>query len=77
MTLIYAIIPVNEVTQEMIDYCIQTSIETMRKNLAGTEAILKWYLPTPQYLEGYTQYAHSEILAIIADPKNGWQEAGP
>ena len=77
MDLIYAIIPVTEITQEMIDYCVQTRIDTLRKNIAGTEAILKWHSPTPQCLEDYTHYTHNEILAIIADPENGWQEAGP
>lgn len=76
MALIYAIIPINEITQEMIDYSVQTSMNSLRKNLAGTEAILKWHPPTPQYLEGYTTYTQNEMLIIIADLENGWEKAG-
>lgn len=74
MPLKYAIIPVNEVTQELVDYCIQTSFDTLRKNLDGTQAVLKWNPPTPSYLEIYTPYNLSEILAYINDPANGWVE---
>ena len=74
MPLKYAIIPVNEVTQEMVDYCIQTSFATLRKNLDGTQAVLKWNAPTPSYLEIYSPYNLSEILAYINDPANGWVE---
>jgi hypothetical protein len=73
---IYAIVPINEVTQEMVDYCIQTSFTTLRKNLAGTHAILKWNAPTPTYLESYVQYSHAEILVYTNNLINGWIEAG-
>ena len=77
----YVILPIEDITQDMIDECLQTSLETLRKNIAETEAILKWYDrdesdptsimaldPAPN------QYTNAEILVILNNPENGWIE---
>lgn len=74
----YVIVPIGDITQEMVNECVQTSLDTLRKNEAGTEAILKWYsrndIPTliaaldPQPIE----YTNTEINAILNDPQNDW-----
>ena len=78
---IYIILPIEDITQDMVDECIQTSLYTLRKNLAETEAILKWNandeeIPTTIAAldPAPTQYTNAEIKAIIIDPENGWIE---
>ena len=48
-----------------IDSCIQTSKDTLRLSVDGTQALLKWEGETPEFLEGEDTYTHSEILAIL------------
>ena len=69
----YAIVPINEVTQEMLDHCIQTSFDTLRRNLAGTQCVLKWEGDKPECLQSYQDYTNEEILIIISDIENGWE----
>ena len=49
---------------------IQTSKETLRKNIAGDKAILKWDGDTPDCFDGMTTLNHSEIRIELA--KNTW-----
>jgi len=51
---------------------IQTSKETLRKNVAGNKAILKWDGDTPSVFDGMTTYSHSEILTELA--KSTWTQ---
>ena len=67
------IVNVSDITDEMIDSAIQTSISTLRKTLDGTQAILKWDGDTPTCFDGMTTYNHSEILTELA--KSTWTEA--
>ena len=41
-TVSYAIVPVKEITKEMMILCAQTSMDTLRKSTNGTMAVLKW-----------------------------------
>ena len=76
----YIILPIEDIIQDMIDECIQTSIDFLRKNLSETHAILKWFehdeVPTTIAAldPAPTQYTNAEIKAIIIDPENGWIE---
>ena len=54
-----------EQLQELIDNANQDSIETLRKSLDGTKAILKWDGDTPSVFSGMTTYNHSEIRSIL------------
>jgi hypothetical protein len=69
----WVIVNVSDITEEMIESAIQTSIGTLRKTLDGTQAILKWDGDTPTCFDGMTTYNHSEILTELA--KSTWTEA--
>tara|TARA_Y100001973_G_scaffold39298_1_gene59016 strand:+ start:2404 stop:2637 length:234 start_codon:yes stop_codon:yes gene_type:complete len=66
----WVIINVSDITEEMIENAIQTSMSTLRKTLDGTKAILKWDGDTPSCFDGMTTYTHSEILTELA--KSEW-----
>ena len=66
----WVIVNVSDITDEMIDSAIQTSMSTLRKTLDGTQAILKWDGDTPTCFNGMTTYNHSEILEELA--KSAW-----
>jgi len=51
--------------QELVVNAIQTSIETLRKSLDGTKAILKWDGDTPSAFSSMTIYNHNQILTIL------------
>jgi len=62
----WIIINVSDITDEMISSAIQTSMDTLRKTLDGSKAILKWDGDTPSCFDGMTIYTHSEILTELA-----------
>ena len=68
----WVIVNVSDITDEMIDSAIQTSMATLRKTLDGSKAILKWDGDTPSCFDGLTTYNHSEILTELA--KSTWTE---
>jgi hypothetical protein len=61
----WVIVNVSDITEEMISNAIQTSMNTLRKTLDGSKAILKWEGDTPECFEGMTTYTHSEILTEL------------
>ena len=69
----WVIVNVSDITEEMIASAIQSSMDTLRKTLDGTKAILKWEGDTPTCFDGMTTYNHSEILTELA--KSTWTEA--
>ena len=66
----WVIVNVSDITDEMIDNSIQSSMNTLRKTLDGSKAILKFEGDTPSCFEGLTTYNHSEILTELA--KSDW-----
>jgi hypothetical protein len=66
----WIIINVSDITEEMILSAIQSSMDTLRKTLDGSKAILKWDGDTPSCFDGLTTYTHSEIRAELA--KSDW-----
>jgi hypothetical protein len=68
----WVIVNVSDITEEMIESAIQSSMSTLRKTLDGTQAILKWDGDTPTCFDGMTTYNHSEILTELA--KSTWTE---
>jgi hypothetical protein len=62
----YVIIDASEVSSVDFDQVLETSADTLRYNLAGTQTFVKFEGDAPAFLEGKTQYAHSEILDILA-----------
>ena len=66
----WVIVNVSDITDEMIFNAIQSSMDTLRKTLDGSKAILKFEGDTPSCFEGLTTYNHSEILTELA--KSDW-----
>ena len=69
----WVIVNISDITEEMIDSANQSSMDTLRKSLDGSKAILKWDGDTPTCFDGMTTYIHSEILTELA--KSTWTEA--
>tara|TARA_R100000315_G_C5232166_1_gene143217 strand:+ start:666 stop:950 length:285 start_codon:yes stop_codon:yes gene_type:complete len=55
-----------------IDSCLQTSKDTLRLSVDGTQALLKWEGEAPGVLASASTYTHSEILEILSGPS--WTE---
>jgi len=68
----WVIVNVSDITDEMIASAIQSSMDTLRKTLDGSKAILKFDGDTPSCFDGLTTYNHSEILTELA--KSDWTE---
>ena len=66
----WVIVNVSDITEEMIANAIQSSMDTLRKTLDGSKAILKFEGDTPSCFDGLTTYNHSEILTELA--KSDW-----
>ena len=66
MSRTYVIIDDSEVATVDFDAVLQTSAETLRYNLAGTQAVLKYEGNKPRFLYGKDTYTHSQILDILA-----------
>jgi hypothetical protein len=65
----YVIINADEVSSVNFDQVDETSAFTLRYNIkpTGTKTFVKFDSDTtPSFLEGKTQYTHSEILTILA-----------
>lgn len=65
----YVIINADEVSSVDFDLVDETSENTLRYNVnpANTKTFVKFdSATTPSFLDGKTQYTHSEILTILA-----------
>ena len=67
---------ISDVSSIEWDEILESSEDTLRWNLAGTLAVVKFRGETPPCLEGATQfYDHDEIRAIVAGPD--WSSPHP
>jgi len=62
----YVIIDASEIPSVDFNQVLETSAETLRFSLDGSKTFVKFEGDTPSFLEGKTQYSHSEILTILA-----------
>jgi hypothetical protein len=62
----YVIINDSDVSEINFDQVLETSPSTLRYNVAGDKTFVKFEGETPSFLDGKTQYDHSEILTILA-----------
>lgn len=62
----YVIIDASEVSSVDFDQVLETSANTLRYNLAGTQTFVKFEGDTPSFLAGKTAYTHSEMLTILS-----------
>lgn len=65
----YCIVPVADLTDQMILDCLETSMDTLRRNNADTMAVLKYVGEKPVILLGYDDYTHAEILVEMLKPE--------
>ena len=62
----YVILDASDVASIDFDQVLETSADTLRYNLAGTQAFVKYDGNKPRFLYGKTAYTHSEILSILS-----------
>ena len=62
----YVIIDASEVSSVDFDQVLETSADTLRYNVAGTQTFVKYEGNKPRFLYGKTAYSHSEILSILS-----------
>ena len=75
MNLKYVIIDSDEVSPVDFDQVFETSAQTLRYSLDGSQTFVKFEGSTPDFLVGKTQYTHSEILTILSTGE--WSVPGP
>ena len=68
----WVIVNVSDITDEMISSANQTSMDTLRKTLDGSKAILKYEGRKPSCFYNMDTYNHSEILEELS--KSDWTE---
>ena len=72
----YVIINADEVDSVNFSQVDETSADTVRYNVANSQTFVKFDTDaTPSFLDGKTQYTHSEILAILAT--DAWTPSEP
>ena len=62
----YVIIEASEVSTVDFSQVLETSADTLRYNLLGTQTFVKYVGNKPRFLYGKDTYTHSEILEILA-----------
>lgn len=62
----YVIAEASEISNIDFSEVLETSANTLLYNINRTKVVLKFNGDTPSFLEGKTQYTHSEILEILA-----------
>jgi len=73
----YVIIDASEVSSVDFNQVLETSADTLRYNIAGTQTFVKFEGDTPSFLEGKTANTHSEMLEILAGEEWTDPNAGP
>ena len=63
-----------EQLENLCSNAIQSGVNTLRKTLDNSKAILKWDGDTPTVFDGMTIYTHSEILTELN--KSEWTNNG-
>jgi len=71
----YVIINADEVASVDFSQVDETSADTVRYSLDKSKTFVKFDGDTPSFLDGKTQYSHSEILTILAGPE--WTPENP
>ena len=71
----YVIINASDVASVDFSQVDETSAATLRYSVDGSQTFVKFEGSTPSFLEGKTQYDHSEILTILATPE--WSDPNP
>ena len=65
----YVIINTSDLDSVDFSQVAETSTDSLSYSLDGSKALVKFEGDTPAFLDGLTQYTHSEILAELATPE--------
>ncbi len=68
----YVIIDSSDVSSVDFSQVLETNADTLRYNNDDTKTFVKFEGDTPTFLDGKTQYTHSEILAILNNEDGEW-----
>ena len=68
----YVIIGTDEVENIDFSQVMQDSVRTLRISEDGNFTFVKFKGETPSFLEGKTQYTHTEIMSVLEDPNGVW-----
>ena len=71
----YIIVDTSEVDSVDFNEVINTSKEMLRYSVDGSKFVVKYEGDTPSFLEGKTEYTHSEVLTIMATDE--WTDPDP
>ena len=71
----YVIIDASEVSFVDFNQVLETSADTLRYNLAGTQTFVKFEGDTPSFLVGKTANTHPEMLTILSG--SDWTNPDP
>lgn len=73
----YVILDADEVSSIDFSQVLETSAQTLRYNIdpARTKTFVKFEGSTPDFLDGKTQYDHSEIMTILSTDE--WTSLNP
>ena len=63
--LLYVIINASEIGSIDFSQVNETSVSTLRYSLDNSQTFVKFEGDTPSFLEGKTQYTHSEITTVL------------
>lgn len=66
MSIIYVILAVDEVENIVFSEVLETSVDTLRYNIALTETVVKYEGTKPSFLYGKTTYTHNEICELLS-----------
>ena len=61
----YVIINTSETGSIDFSQVNETSVDTLRYNISGSQTFVKFDGDTPSFLSGKTSYTHSEILTVL------------
>jgi hypothetical protein len=62
----YVIISASDVSSVNFDQVLETSANTLRYSIDDSQTFVKFEGDTPSFLDGKTQYSHSEMLTILS-----------
>ena len=62
----YVIIDSSEVDSIDFNEVLETSVDTLRYSLDGSQTFVKYEGNQPSFLSGKTEYTHAEILEVLA-----------
>ena len=68
----YVIINTDELGAINFDEVLETSVDTLRYNIAGDQAVLKYEGAKPRCLYGKDTLSHSDMLTVLAG--EAWTE---